>query len=254
MAEPVRRRIVAVSHKAYLSHARTLAWLDAVAPACREVRDRVDVVVLPVAPELPAAVERSPGAYEVGAQDVSEHPAGAYTGEVPAELLAEIGVGYVEVGHAERRFGFGETAQVIGRKLGQTVAHGLLPLLCVGEGELGDTAPMHPDTAASEVTEQVREGLAELPPDLAFVVAYEPVWAIGADQPAGVAHILAVSTALREQLSAFPAARLIYGGTAGLGLFAELGGAVDGLFLGRRGHDPAAFGAVLAEVREFEES
>ena len=247
-----RRRIVAVSHKTYLGYATTLSWLEAAGSEGRASEGRaegLDVVVFPVAPALPAAVSLGAGgAFSVGAQDVSERPAGAFTGELPAQLLAEMGVGYVEIGHAERRFLFGESAEVIGRKVQQSLAHGLVPLVCVGEGRLGDTTPIDAEQAVRLAGGQLAEVLELLPNECPVVAAYEPVWAIGADEPAPVEHVRTVTARLRSLLEPFPAARVIYGGTAGPGLFSQLSGAVDGLFLGRRAHDPAAFAEVLAEV------
>ena len=247
MAE--RRRIVAVGQKTYLGYARTRAWLEAAVETGRRFGPEVNLVVFPVAPALPLAVELGTAAgLAIGAQDVSAQPPGAFTGELPAALLAEIGVRYVELGHAERRFLFGEQADVIRAKTEISVAHGLLPLLCVGEGTLGDTTPVDAPDAVEQAGAQLTEVLDLLPAELPFVVAYEPVWAIGADQPAPVEHVRAVASGLRSLLEGHPAARLIYGGTAGPGLFEAISEATDGLFLGRRAHDPAAFAAVLSEV------
>lgn len=249
-----RLRIVAVGQKTYLGYAQTLAWLEAAAEAGRRFGPAMDVVVFPVAPALPAAVELGGQSHlQVGAQDVSTRPAGAFTGELPASLLAELGVTHVEIGHAERRFLFGETAEIIRTKVEASVAAGLVPLICVGEGSLGDTTVVAPAAAVAQAGDQLDEVLDLLPAELGFVVAYEPVWAIGAQQPAPVDHVRAVAAGLRSRLDGFPAARLIYGGTAGPGLFAELSEATDGLFLGRRAHDPSAFAAVLAEVAAADE-
>jgi triosephosphate isomerase len=223
--------------------------LEAAGEAGRRFGPVLDVVVFPVAPALPAAVALGRASHlQVGAQEVSSRPAGAFTGELPASLLAELGVTHVEIGHAERRFLFGETAELIRAKVDAAVGAGLVPLICVGEGSLGDTAVIEASAAVQRVGDQLDEVLDLLPAELGFVVAYEPVWAIGAQQPAPVEHVRTVAAGLRSRLEGFPAARLIYGGTAGPGLFAEISGATDGLFLGRRAHDPAAFAAVVAEV------
>lgn len=244
-----RRRIVAVGQKTYLGYAQTLAWLEAATESVRTYGSAVDVVVFPVAPALPAAVELGRRSrIAVGAQDVSDRPPGAFTGELPAALLAEVGVTYVEIGHAERRYLFGETAELIARKVAVAVEHGLTPLVCVGEGRLGETTPIEVEDAVAQAGEQLSQVLDSMPAASPFVVAYEPVWAIGAEQPAPVDHVRTVAEALRSMLGGYLEARVIYGGTAGPGLFAELSGAVDGLFLGRRAHDPAAFAQVLAEV------
>ena len=245
----LRRRIVAVSLKSYLGYAETLDWLAAAGRVCSQGTGAVEVVLLPSAPALvPAVALGRESGFAVGAQDLSDRPAGAYTGELPAALLAELGVTYAEIGHAERRYLFGETPEVVLRKTAAAVEQGLIPLVCVGEGRLGDTAPAPLDDAVRESVYQLEELLPQLPPEQPFVVAYEPVWAIGADQPAGVEHVRTVAAGLRQALVGFPAARVIYGGTAGPGLFGQLGGTVDGLFLGRRAHDPAGLAAVLAEL------
>jgi triosephosphate isomerase len=244
-----RRPVVAVSQKTYLGYGQTRDWLEAAAATGRRFGPEVDVVVFPVAPALPLAVEvGATASILVGAQDVSSKPAGAFTGELPATLLAELGVRYVELGHAERRFLFGEQRGVIRAKTELVLASGLLPLLCVGEGRLGDITPVRPSVAVEQAGAQLTEVLDLLPSELPFVVAYEPVWAIGADEPAPVEHVREVATGLRALLEPYPAARLIYGGTAGPGLYDVLRDAVDGLFLGRRAHDPTAFAAVLVEV------
>jgi triosephosphate isomerase len=157
-------------------------------------------------------------------------------------------VRFAEIGHAERRALFGETPELTMRKAVASVQQGLTPLLCVGEGRLGQRDQVPALDAAEQVAGQLDEMLAALPTEAPVLVAYEPVWAIGADRPAPVEHVRTVAHRLRVRLGAHPRARLIYGGTAGPGLFAQVGDCLDGLFLGRRAHDPAALGAVLAEV------
>ncbi len=161
--------------------------------------------------------------------------AGPYTGAVTADLLAELGVSLVEVGHAERRRIFAETDEVIAAKCAAAARHHITPLLCVGEQRQG--SPAEAIAAAS-----AQLAAANAPTAL---VAWEPVWAIGAERPADAGYIREVCNGLRGSLDG---RRLIYGGSAGPGLLAELGDAVDGLFLGRFGHDPAALAAVIDEA------
>jgi len=241
--------MLAVGLKAYLGWVETTRWLDAAAGPCNRFGDTVDIVVLPAAPLLPSAVEVGRRSrFQVGAQLVSDRPPGAFTGELPASLLAELGVTHAEIGHAERRFLFGETPAEVRAKVVACHEAGLTPLLCVGEGSLGDTQPVAIDEAAGRTVEQLTDVLTVCSPDASLLVAYEPVWAIGADRPASADHVLAVADAIRSELTGYPAARLIYGGTAGPGVFADLCSGLDGLFLGRRAHDPAAFATALAEV------
>ena len=226
-----------------------MAWLDAVAESCAEFGDQVDIVILPAAPFLPAAVAAGRRSrFQVGAQLVSDRPPGAYTGELPAALLQELGVAYAEIGHAERRFLFGETPALVRAKVSACLDQGIAPLLCVGEGVLGDTTPVPTGQAVADACDQLGNVLDGCDLEAPLLVAYEPVWAIGADQAASAGHVTEVAAAIRHQLAAYPRARLIYGGTAGPGVFGELRDALDGLFLGRRAHDPAAFATTLSEV------
>lgn len=250
--------LIGSSLKMYFGRARTLEWTRSVAGVCAEhpaVRDGlVEPFVIPTFPSIPEVVPiaRAAGML-VGAQDVHWEDAGAFTGEVSAAELAEHGVALVEIGHAERRAMFGETDETVARKVAATLRHRMAPLLCVGEPEQGGG-----DAAAAACIEQVESALAlarEARLGGRLVVAYEPVWAIGAPRPADDDHIRAVGRALRTHLAqdvAFPEARVIYGGSAGPGLLPRIADSVDGMFLGRFAHDPAAFRRILDEVVALE--
>ncbi|MFC7619489.1 triose-phosphate isomerase family protein [Microlunatus sp. GCM10028923] len=237
-----------VSLKMYFGHARTLAWCRDVARVATERRsvvpEQVELFVLPTFPALaPATAAIGDAPVAVGAQDLHWADDGAYTGEVSAVELAELGVRYVEVGHAERRRLFGETDEVIKLKSAAALRHGLVPVLCVGEPDRVDA-----DAAIDIVHDQVAAALADAPPGR-VIIAYEPVWAIGAPEPAPDQHIRAVCGALRGSAGADRnESSVIYGGAAGPGLLGRLDGTVDGLFLGRFAHDPAALATVLDEA------
>jgi triosephosphate isomerase (TIM) len=148
------------------------------------------------------------------------------------------------VGHAERRTFAGETEPVVAAKLAAAFRHGLVPVLCVGEADrvsAGQAVEECRRQVESALGPAARSGLSG-----PVVVAYEPYWAIGAAEPAPEPHIRTVCSALRETAPA--TGRVIYGGSAGPGLLTRLGDAVDGLFLGRFAHDPAALGSVLDEA------
>jgi triosephosphate isomerase len=226
--------LIGVSLKAYFGHAQTLRWLEEVAGLT--VPEGVELFVIPGFTELADATRMLDGTgIKVGAQDVFWEDAGPYTGEVTADLLAELGVSLVEVGHAERRRLFAETDEIVAAKSAAAARHGIQPLLCIGETRHG--------SAADAVAESSAQLAAAAAPSA--LVAWEPVWAIGASQPADADYIREVCSGLREHLDG---RRLIYGGSAGPGLLAELGDTVDGLFLGRFAHDPAALAEVLAEA------
>lgn len=237
---------VGVSLKLYFGHARTLDWCRAVAAIARDraepLRTGVELFVLPTFPALvPVITELGDAPVAVGAQDLHWADSGAYTGEVSGTELTEIGVRLVEVGHAERRRLFGETEDVINRKTAAALRNGLVPVLCVGE-----TERLPADRAIAVVHDQVESALAGAP-DGRVIIAYEPVWAIGAPDPAADDHIRSVCAALKARAGR-PETSVIYGGAAGPGLLGRLGDDVDGLFLGRYAHDPAALATVLDEA------
>jgi triosephosphate isomerase len=241
---------VGVSLKAYFGHERGRAWVAEVArraiahPAV--AGGDVRFFVIPGYLQIPAALDAFAGTpVLVGAQDVSEFAPGAYTGEVTAAELAEVGVTVAEIGHAERRRLFGETNAVVAAKAAAALTQGITPVLCIGEAErLGSPA------AALANVEQLMADLEAVPAG-AVIVAYEPVWAIGAARPAPDEHIATVTRALRAAVHADPARAgsiVIYGGSAGPGLLTRLGDDVDGLFLGRFAHDVDKLATVLDEA------
>ena len=240
--------LVAVSLKMYFERERTLGYCRAVADIARERPEvsagAVRLAVLPDFLTVPAAADILSGTGVVlGAQDLAPEARGAYTGEVSAADLAALGVGCVEVGHAERRTIFKEDSAMVARKTATAIATGLIPLLCVGEAERSD-----PTEAAAVCARQVADAVGGRT-DAEVWVAYEPYWAIGAPEPAPAEYVIAVCEALRGELAAsVPTHSLLYGGSAGPGLLTRLGGAVDGLFLGRFAHDPVAFGRVVDEA------
>jgi triosephosphate isomerase len=241
---------VGVSLKTYFGHERARAWFADVAQRAAAhpgvTSGAVRFFVIPSYLQiLPALEAFASTRVLVGAQDVSEFDPGAYTGEVTAAELAELGVAVAEIGHAERRRLFGETDEVTARKATAALSHGITPVLCIGEAERMDAA----DAAAATVA-QLQADLHGAPAG-PIIAAYEPVWAIGAPEPAPAGHIATVTRALTGALAADPSRSgsvVIYGGSAGPGLVTTLGDAVDGLFLGRFAHDPDALVAVLDEA------
>jgi triosephosphate isomerase len=241
---------IGVSTKMYLGYQASLRWLS-------EVRSVVDerpglgtnsaedspvrVFVIPSFPVLePAARILAGSPVLLGAQNCAWGD-GPLTGEVSPGMLAELGVTLVEIGHAERRRLFAEDDAVVARKVRAAVAHSLTPLLCIGERETLDAG-----AAADFCAGQVRAATGGDPALLGrLVLAYEPVWAIGAQAPAPPHHVNSVLTLLRAELG--PDRPLIYGGSAGPGLLPQLP-AADGLFLGRFAHDAGNLGRVLDEA------
>lgn len=149
---------------------------------------------------------------KLGAQDVSAHTAGAFTGEVAAVMLADLGCDYVLVGHSERREYHGESNALVAEKFAAAQAEGLMPVLCVGERleerEAGNTLTVIAEQLKAVVDRVGVEACAR------GVIAYEPVWAIGTGQTATPEQAQAVHAFLREQLGvAGEGVRLLYGGS-----------------------------------------
>ena len=163
------------------------------------------------------------GGIALGAQDVSQHESGAYTGDVSAAMLKELGARYVIVGHSERRQYQGETDAQVAVKAQRALAAGLTPIVCVGETlrerEQGETESVV-SRQLSAVIQLNGERLADL------VVAYEPVWAIGTGRTATPEQAQTVHAALRALLAAADlqaaGVRILYGGSMNAGNAAEL--------------------------------
>jgi triosephosphate isomerase len=240
---------IGISLKAYFGYRETLSWCAAIgelASANPAVGTDVRLVVMPAFPALAACVKLlRTTAVEVGAQAISSDGLGAHTGEVPGAMLSELGCRYVEIGHAERRSYYGETSEVVRRKVIAATRANLVPWLCVGEPVRGT-----PEAALADTAKQLDDSaLTDVGRNRPAVVAYEPVWAIGQHASADAGHVRAVCEGLRAHVSDQTA--VIYGGSAGPGTLSELFPAVSGLFLGRFAHEPARVADVLAEAAEL---
>lgn len=241
-----------VSLKMYFGYQQTLAWCCEVAELARRhpaiQQGEVGLFILPAYPAIPAVADIfADTPVRFGGQDVCQAENGAWTGEVSASMLQELGCSLAEIGHAERRRHFHEDKTQIAAKVAMSLRHGLTPVLCIGEEQEGD-----PTQAIVLCQQQLAEALANAAQQGlrgSVFFAYEPQWAIGAPQPAPDSYIRAVCAGLRE----LPTPdginlQVIYGGSAGPGLIQRLAGDVDGLFLGRFAHDPNALAQIVDEA------
>ncbi len=220
----------------------------------------VDVLLLPPAPYLAQVVAAAkPDTWQTGAQNVHTEASGAYTGEVAAEMVRDLGASHVLVGHSERRQYFGEDDALLAAKFQAAQRAGLIPVLCVGETEAqreqGTTAALNVVVAqVAAVVEVV--GLAAMHD---AVIAYEPVWAIGTGRTASPDDAQQVHAALRAWLADREPAlasrcQLLYGGSvkadSAAGLFAQPD--IDGALVGGASLDAAQFAAIIAAAAEAE--
>ena len=186
-------------------------------------RSLLDTLCVPAGVEMAVCVpfpylgqlQERPAGLMLGAQDVSEYEAGAYTGEVSAAMLAEFGCRYVIVGHSERRALFAEDDVLVGRKARAALARGLVPIVCVGETLVERDAGL----AMSVIGRQLAAVLEVLGREAmaGVVLAYEPVWAIGSGRSATVPQVEEVHAGIRSWLRmqgvSAEGVRILYGGS-----------------------------------------
>jgi triosephosphate isomerase len=223
-------------------------FVDALLP--RIAATQHDVVICPPFTALTAVVERRYGtAVKVAAQNMHEEEAGAFTGEVSAQMLVELDVEAVVLGHSERRQYFGETDEALARKVPAALAAGLEPILCVGESEEARDA----EQTDAVLVQQLRADLAEVDPARIadVVIAYEPIWAIGTGRTATPEQaqetIAFIRDTLRLQGADADRVRILYGGSVKPGNAAELLAQpdIDGALVGGASLDPEDFAAIV---------
>ncbi|QBX57722.1 triose-phosphate isomerase [Nocardioides seonyuensis] len=212
-----------------------------------------EVVVIPPFTDLRSVQTMVDGdrlSLRYGAQDVSAHDNGAYTGEVSASMLAKLGCSYVVVGHSERRMYHQESDELVNAKAHKALAAGMTPIVCVGEGLDVRQAGEHVAFTLSQVDGSLDGFSAEQVAGL--VVAYEPVWAIGTGEVATPDDAQEVCAAIRERVrevhgdSAADAVRVLYGGSvkaANVGALMERAD-VDGALVGGASLDAEEFGGI----------
>jgi triosephosphate isomerase len=214
---------------------------------------RVDVVVLPPFTDLRSVQTLVDGdrlLVKYGAQDVSAHDAGAYTGEISAGMLAKLGCSYVVVGHSERRDYHAETDELVNAKAHKALAVGMTPIVCVGEGLDVRRAGGHVAHCVQQVDGSLAGFTAEQVAGL--VIAYEPVWAIGTGEVATPDDAQEVCSAIRARIrevhgdAAADAVRIQYGGSVKA---ANVGGImaqpdVDGCLVGGASLQVDEFGGI----------
>lgn len=213
------------------------------------------------------AVNNSNWPIALGGQNAHSSPTyGAFTGEIVPPGLKHLGCSIVELNHAERRRYLGENDATAAAKAAAVCATSMIPLVCIGELEEPDMQAPMPTTvtrAMGQLKPQIETVLNAVPRDAPVIFAYEPVWAIGAAQPAGVDYVGPMVQAIREAAAAVGAGqrtgevKVVYGGSAGPGLWSGksnggngLGKWVDGLFLGRFAHEISGVRGVVEEVVE----
>ena len=218
-----RTPLMAGNWKMNLNHQEAVVMVQKLAWTLSDKRHdygKAEVVVVPPFTDLRSVqtlVDGDKLSIRYGAQDVSVHESGAYTGEISAAMLAKLGCSYVVVGHSERREYHGETDALVAQKAAAALAAGMTPIVCVGEG----LAVRQEGAHVPFCTEQTIGSLAGLTAEqvAGLVLAYEPVWAIGTGEVATPEDAQEVCASLRETVTkvygaeAAASVRVLYGGS-----------------------------------------
>ncbi|SDI38854.1 triosephosphate isomerase [Actinokineospora alba] len=225
-----RQVLIAGNWKMNLNHLEAIALVQKIAFSLPEkYYAKVEVAVLPPFTDIRSIQTMTDGdklLLKYGAQDISPHDSGAYTGDVSGLMLAKLGCSYVTVGHSERREYHAETDELVNKKVKAALKHGITPILCLGERIEVREAGNH----VEHCTTQLVEGLKGLKAEQVakVVIAYEPVWAIGTGRVATPQDAQEVCFALRKQLSekygddVANTVRVLYGGSVKSGSIGEL--------------------------------
>ncbi|MEY4116754.1 MAG: hypothetical protein RLZZ116_82 [Planctomycetota bacterium] len=247
-----RKPFIGGNWKMNLHSVDAAALARAVALTSERLSRGVDIAVFPPFPYLAAVRTELGTAIQLGAQDCSAQKQGAFTGQVSASMLRDVGSTCVLIGHSERRHGLGEGDAILSRKLAQALDSGLAPVLCVGE----TLAEREAGRANAIIGAQLRGSLAGHAETAlsALVVAYEPVWAIGTGRTATPEDAAAAHRAVRQTLSDMYSARfaeqtrVIYGGSVNAKNAADLFSReeIDGGLVGGASLVAADFAAIIS--------
>ncbi|MBC9954536.1 triose-phosphate isomerase [Leucobacter sp. cx-42] len=220
-AQFTRTPLIAGNWKMNFDHLQAIAFVQKLAWGLKDAKHDfadAEVAVFPPFTDLRSVqtlLSADKLALSLGAQDVSPQAAGAFTGDISAAMLTKLDVQYVIIGHSERRHGHGESDEVVAAKTAATAQAGMVPVICVGE----TAEDLETHGAAAVPVAQLRAALAGVPAGAPFVVAYEPVWAIGSGQAATPEQAQAVAHSLRATITevageeAASATRVLYGGS-----------------------------------------
>lgn len=242
----MRKPIIAGNWKMFKTSSEAVSFLAEVKGKA-EI-DGVESVICAPFTALPSLVKAAEGTtIAIGAQNVHYEDSGAYTGEISGGMLKELGVKYVIVGHSERRAYFGETDEIVNKKVHAAFRHGLTPIVCVGE-KLEEREAGRTKEVCRVQTEGALQGLSAAQA-AEVVIAYEPIWAIGtgksstaADAEDVIAYIRSVVKDLFGQSTA-DAIRIQYGGSVKPANVAEYLGQpnIDGALVGGASLEPASY-------------
>jgi triosephosphate isomerase len=255
MADVTRRPIMAGNWKMNLNHYEAILLVQKLAASLTEQQlTAVEAVVLPPFTDLRSvqtAIDGDKVPIRYGAQDLSAHKGGAYTGEISGAMLAKLGCTYVVIGHSERREYHGEDDALVNAKVKAALANDLTPILCVGEGLEIREAGEHVAHCSTQLDGALDGLKAEQVKNI--VIAYEPVWAIGTGKTATPDDAQEVCGAIRVRLAekygaeTADAVRIQYGGSVKAANIAAIMAKpdVDGALIGGASLDAEEFASIV---------
>ncbi|HIK45801.1 MAG TPA: triose-phosphate isomerase [Leptolyngbyaceae cyanobacterium M65_K2018_010] len=238
----MRKIIIAGNWKMYKTQAETLDFLRHFLGQLNDTPDGREVVLCAPFTALSALSKSLHGTrVKVGAQNIHWEVEGAYTGEISGDMLRELGVRYVIVGHSERRQYFGDTDETVNLRLQRAQRCGLIPILCVGETKQQRSA----GETESVIATQIDKGLVDVDQGN-LVIAYEPIWAIGTGDTCEAEEANRVIGVIRKQLKN-PEVTIQYGGSVKPGNVDELMGQpeIDGALVGGASLEPDSFARIV---------
>ena len=259
-ARTARKPLIAGNWKMNLNHLEAIALVQKIAFSLSEDQFKaVDVAVLPPFVDIRSVQTMVDGdrlLIGYGAQDLSQHDSGAYTGDISGPMLAKLGCTYVVVGHSERREYHREDDALVNAKIVAGYRNGLTPILCVGEPELVRDEGGH----VTHTRNQLGKALEGVPAEQVetLVIAYEPIWAIGTGKVATPMDAQEVCEAIRAHLGQLytpelaAGVRILYGGSVKASNAAEILAQpdVDGALVGGASLDGAEFAAICVAAAE----
>jgi triosephosphate isomerase (TIM) len=251
-----RKPLIAGNWKMNLNHFEAIALVQKIAFSLPDKYfDKVDVAVIPPFTDLRSVqtlVDGDKLRLTYGAQDISRHDSGAYTGEISGAFLAKLGCHYAVVGHSERRSYHNEDDALVAAKAAAALRYQLTPIICIGEHLEEREAGEH----VSHCQDQLRGSLAGLSAEQigATVIAYEPVWAIGTGRVASAADAQEVCAAVRKELGSLASSqiadtvRVLYGGSVNAKNIGDIVAQedVDGALVGGASLDAEQFATLSA--------
>ena len=237
----MRNRMIAGNWKMNKTYTEGVVLAQGLADALKDVEVKVDVVVCPPTVDLKGVsevIDQTSAPFALGAQNVYFEESGAFTGETAPSMLESVGATYCVIGHSERRGYFGETDEDINKKAKALMAHNIVPISCCGEPLEVREAGKHVEFVVDQIKKDT-EGL-EITDPSKYVIAYEPIWAIGTGKTATADDAQEVCGAIRETLvqifgqETADGIRVLYGGSAKPSNIAELVAKpdVDGALVG----------------------